>query len=139
MFTFKPKGYKGMDAKRRLTNRHPVTLKVKKRVLYRAQAMAKQYNVNIETVLEEWLTQYADELPVEMLSDKEVLALCHYELHILQQQELTNLLHTNRENDLTHEEQIRLDELLQFHRRGLIRKARAIQVALMRGLISSYQ
>lgn len=128
-----------MNAKRRVPNRQPITLELRDKVLYRAQSVAQQYNVNIETVLEQWLNRYADELPLEALSDNEVLALCNYELNIVQQQELSHLLHYHRERDLNHREQVRLDELLQLHRRRLVRKARAIQVALARGLIPPYQ
>ena len=46
------------------------------------------------------------------------------------------LLARNREGSLTSDERRRLDELMQVYRRGLIRKAQTIHVAVQRGLRS---
>jgi hypothetical protein len=51
-----------------------------------------------------------------------------------QQEELSALLEGNREGTLQAAEWARLGELMQVYRRGLIRKAQAIQVAVARGL-----
>ena len=116
-----------------------ITLELPNKVIFRAQQVAEQSNQTLEEVLSNWLHRYADDIPVETLSDDEVSALCDYEMNILMQQELSLLLHHHRERTLETSEQTRLDELLQIHRRGLIRKARAIQVAMTRGLLPEYR
>lgn len=126
------------DTNQQAMKRQRVTLELRDEVIDRAQEVAQQFRMTLETVLEEWLNRYADDLPMEALPDDEVLVLCNYELNILQQQELTLLLHHHRERALNSDEQVRLDELLQLHRRGLVRKARAIQVAMARGLLPPY-
>jgi len=115
-----------------------ITLELPNKVIFRAQQVAEQSNQTLEAVLSNWLNHYADDIPIETLPDTEISALCDYEMNILMQQELTLLLHHHRERTLEMNEQVRLDELLQIHRRGLIRKARAIQVAMTRGLLPQY-
>jgi hypothetical protein len=51
-----------------------------------------------------------------------------------QQAALSNLLDRNREGELDNEEVNQLDELMQVYRRGLVRKAQALKVAVERGL-----
>jgi hypothetical protein len=111
-----------------------ITLELPPEVLARAGEIAGRTHRVLEDVLADWLTHYADDLPVESLSDEQVLDLCRFQINIVQQQELSNLLHHHRERQLTASETARLDELVQVHRRGLVRQARAIQVATARGL-----
>jgi hypothetical protein len=51
-----------------------------------------------------------------------------------QQEALSDLLDRNREGQLDNEETNQLDELMQVYRSGLVRKARALKVAVERGL-----
>jgi hypothetical protein len=112
-----------------------VTLELNHDVFARARDVAKRTQRNVEDVLADWLSHYASDLPVETLSDDQVLELCRFRLNVVQQQELSTLLYNHRVRELSTEERTRLDELLQIHRHGLVRKARAIQVAQLRGLI----
>ncbi len=55
-----------------------------------------------------------------------------------QQQELfSDLLARNTEGQLNQQEVTQLNEIMQVYRRGLVRKGRAIKVAVERGLIPS--
>lgn len=112
-----------------------VTLELRPEVLTKAWETAHRTHRRVEDVLAEWLDRYAEELPVETLSDEDVLALCRFEMNIVQRQALAALLANHRERALTAEESTRLDELLQLHRRGMVRKARALEVAKSRGLL----
>jgi len=76
----------------------------------------------------------ATERPVQTLSDGEVVALCDLQLGEAEQEELSDLLAENREGTLQAEGQARLDELIQMYRRGMVRKAQALKVAVQRGL-----
>jgi hypothetical protein len=111
-----------------------VTLELRDAVIARALKIAAESDRALEDVLTEWLDRYAHNLPVESLSDQEVLALCDFELNPMHQQELRSLLFRHREYTLTDAESARLDELLQIYRNGIVRKARAIEVAIARGL-----
>jgi SRSO17 transposase len=51
-----------------------------------------------------------------------------------QQRELSDLLARQREGQLADTERPRLDALLDAYRRGMVRKARALKVAVERGL-----
>jgi len=88
----------------------------------------------MEDVLLEWMDRAAANPPIESLPDEQVLSLCKLQLNPAQQSELSDLLARNRETSLTTADQIRLDELLNEYRRGMVRKAQAIKVAVERGL-----
>ena len=111
-----------------------VTLEIPEHVERDARQIAERTQRRIEDVLAEWLGRFADELPVDMLPDERVLELCDLQMTPEQQRELSDLLERNRENQLTDQEAIHLDELMQVYRRGLVRKAEALKVAVQRGL-----
>ncbi len=111
-----------------------ITLQLRDEIIARALAVADHSERDLEEVLSEWLDRYVDDLPMESLPDDEVLAWCHFELSPMSEYELRTLLYRHRHYDLTNEEHIRLDELLQTYRRGVVRQARALQVAIARGL-----
>jgi hypothetical protein len=52
-----------------------------------------------------------------------------------QQATLSDLLDQSRENRLNETARARLEQLMQVYRRGLVRKAQAIKVAVDRGLM----
>jgi hypothetical protein len=63
-----------------------------------------------------------------------LLAVCDGEPDAGQQEELSELLERNQEGPLQGTEQARLDELMRSYRAALVRKARALKVAVSRGL-----
>ncbi len=111
-----------------------VTLKLNDELLAQAQVIAGNSRQSVEEVLADWLMHYTEHLPVESLPDERVLALCYFELNPIAQYELRSLLYYLSERDLTITERTRLDDILRHYRRGIIRKARAIEVAQARGL-----
>lgn len=111
-----------------------VTITVSERVARSATCVAAQTDRRMEDVLAEWLDQAVSEPPVEFLSDDEVLALCDLQMDPAEQAELSRLLAENREGTLGDQGRARLDELMGVYRRGLARKARALKVAVQRGL-----
>ena len=70
----------------------------------------------------------------QSLLDTEILALCDAEMEEFQQEELGRLLTKLREGQILLEERDRLDELMHVYRRGLVLKAKALRVAVQRGL-----
>ncbi len=112
-----------------------VTIRLSERVSRSASYLAVQTDRRMEEVLAEWLDQAAVELPVDFLPDAEVLTLCDLQMVPTQQTELASLLSENREGTLDDGGRVRLDELMKIYRRGLVRKARALKVAVQRGLI----
>ena len=111
-----------------------MTIPVPERAVRRAARLASLTQQRVEDVLAGWLDWTAAEIPVETLTDDELLALCNLEMDEEQQQELSRLLARNREGFLGAAEQARLDELMQVYRHGLVRKAQALKVAVQRGL-----
>ncbi|MFW5696462.1 MAG: hypothetical protein ACOCXR_01610 [Phototrophicaceae bacterium] len=111
-----------------------VTLQVDEATLRQAERIANRYGREVEAVLAEWMADYADNLPLEQLSNDEVLGWCNYRINPMYEYELRHLLHRHRECGLTSEESARLDVLLRVYRRGVVRKARALEVASARGL-----
>jgi hypothetical protein len=71
---------------------------------------------------------------MESLPDGQILALCDSMMDLDQQVELGDLLAASREGLLTADQGTRLRSLMQVYRRGLVRKAQALQLAVKRGL-----
>lgn len=118
---------------------YKVTLHLEETAYRRARAHAAQIGLQVEDVLAIWLEDYAENVPVESLSDDELIALCHYQLNPMHANELRHLLEQLRFSELSREQNKRLDDLLRLHRRGLVRKSRALHVAALRGLtVQSY-
>ena len=111
-----------------------VTLELPETLAQRAKEIAALTNRRIEDVLVEWIDRASTELPVESLPDDWVLALCDMQMEPEQQEALSKLLARNSEGQLNHEEANQLDEWMQVYRSGLVRKARALKVAVERGL-----
>lgn len=111
-----------------------ITLELPEDVAQRARAMAAASHRNFEAALTAWITQFVTDPPIESLSDAELLTICNDQLPQQSQMELSGLLDRNRESQLNHSDQIRLDQLLNDYRSGLVRKARAIREAVARGL-----
>jgi hypothetical protein len=63
-----------------------------------------------------------------------VLVLCDMQMDDARQMELSDLLADNREGALDGAKHKRLDELMLVYRRGTVRKAQALKMAVERGL-----
>ena len=111
-----------------------ITLQVSDRVVNQAAQIASRTRRRVEEVLESWLEWASTEMPVEALSDKEVLALTELQLTDEQQAVLSDLLAKNQEGALAAEGQRQLDALMRVYEHGLLRKAQALRVAVQRGL-----
>ncbi len=111
-----------------------ITIEVSEQVWRKAIILAEQTKQTPEDVLEEWLEETASETLVEELSDEEVLALTEMQLGESQQTNFSRLLEKNSENDLNHEEMHELDEMMRYYENGLLRKSKALRVAVARGL-----
>ena len=78
-----------------------------------------------------------NEIPIDTLPDEQVLALCNLQMGKQQQRVFSDLQARNSEGLLNAQEIKNLNELMQVYRHGSVRKANAMQVAVMRGLIPS--
>jgi hypothetical protein len=114
--------------------RETVTLELPEHVVRSARAVAARTHRRIEDVLVDWIDQVVAEVPVESLSDEEILALCDMQMAAKEQEEMSRLLAQSREGQLDDNDRTRLDTLMQMYRRGLVRKAQAWKVAVARGL-----
>jgi hypothetical protein len=114
-----------------------VTLELPPNLAQKAREIATLTHKPLETVLLEWLDHALTDLPVESLPDAQVLSLCELQLEPDQQTRLDSYLAQQREEQLSLEDQQQLNDLMQIYRQGLVRKAKALKVAVERGLHSS--
>jgi hypothetical protein len=111
-----------------------VTLELPEPLMRQAKEIAALTNRRLEDVLVEWIDQAATHSSIESLSNAQVLALCDSQFAEAEQSALSDLLSRNQEGQLNSDEIRQLDELMQLYRRGLVQKARALKVAVSRGL-----
>jgi hypothetical protein len=111
-----------------------VTLEIPENIERDAREIAERTHQRVEDVLADWLSRVAAELPVDSLPDERILELCDMQMPPKEQLALSDLLARNREKPLSGVDAARLEELMQLYRRGLVRKAEAIKVAVQRGL-----
>lgn len=111
-----------------------VMLELPERIARSSKEIAARTQRRLEDVLVEWIDRAITELPVEFLPDDQVLVLCDMQMGRMQQRQLADLLTRNREERLADAERAHLDKLMQTYRRGLVRKAQAINIAVARGL-----
>jgi hypothetical protein len=111
-----------------------VTLELPDRVVRSARALAARTHRRVEEVFVDWIAQAAADVPVEGLSDEEILGLCGMQMAGEDQKALNHLLACNREGQLDDTDRTRLDALMQMYRRGPVRKAQAWKVAAVCGL-----
>ena len=114
--------------------RHVVTLDLPSDLARHVEAVAVQSNRRVEDVLLEWLGRAATDVPVELLPDEQVLALRDQQMGEDQQRALGALLARQREGSLDDTERHQLNDLMDVYRRGMVRKAQALKVAVDRGL-----
>jgi hypothetical protein len=113
-----------------------IVLELPDKLARSTREIATRTQRRLEDLLVDWIDRTISDLPIESLPDSQVLALCDSQLTNTQQEQLDVLLARNREGSLTSDERRRLDDLMQVYRRGLIRKAQAVHVAVQRGLRS---
>jgi hypothetical protein len=82
-----------------------ITLELPTSVVEQARAVSERTQRRVEDVLSEWLDRFVSEMPIDSLTDEQVLALCDMQMSDAQQQELNDLLHQQREGQLTSDEQ----------------------------------
>jgi hypothetical protein len=111
-----------------------LTLQIPESIEQEAHQIARRTQRPVESIIMEWLEFARMEAPVESLSDERVLELCDQMLPVNQQAELSQLIDRNRNGDISPQEIIRLDELMDIYQRGMVRKAEAWKVAVERGL-----
>jgi hypothetical protein len=100
----------------------------------RAKAYAERKKRDVESVLVDWMRNGEPDVPVDTMSDEDVLGLVDTTMDEDQQEEMSNLLAQQREREITAEGRVRLDELLNIYRHGTVRKSEALRVAVERGL-----
>jgi hypothetical protein len=112
-----------------------ITLQLPETLAQKAKEIAAFTHRRLEDVLLEWIDYASNELPIESLPDGQVLMLCDLQMESQQQEVFSDLLASQQEGQLNDTENRQLDELMQVYRRGLVRKAKALKVAVNRGLI----
>lgn len=111
-----------------------ITLQLSPQVISNARYFAKQTHRRVEDVLVEWINRGATEIPIENLSDEQILALCNLQIDPVQQEQFSQLLAKHREGTLKTAEKETFDELMRVYWYGLVQKAQALKVAVERGL-----
>ncbi len=82
----------------------------------------------------EWIDHAATDVPFYAFPENQVLALVDLQMSEPQQAELSDLLGGQREGTLDEVERARLAGLMDMYRRGMVRKAQAVRIAVARGL-----
>ena len=113
-----------------------ITIEVSEQVWRRAKILAEQKSRKLEDVLEEWLEETVAETRIEDLSDDEVLVLTESRFDEERQRDFSRLLERSREGILDDSEKRELDRLMGIYETGLLRKSKALRVAVERGLIA---
>ena len=113
-----------------------ITIEVSEQVWRRANVLAEQTERKPENVLEEWLEETVAETQIEDLTGEEVLVLTENKFGDEQQNNFSLLLERNREGTLGDAERRDLNEMMRIYENGLLRKSKALRVAVERGLIA---
>lgn len=111
-----------------------VTIQLSDQVARVATRLATQKRQPIEAILAGLVEAAVNDLPVETLSDEEVLALAESQMPDEQETQLSELLVRQREHQLDAESRRQLHALMQISERGMVRKAQALSEAVQRGL-----
>jgi hypothetical protein len=111
-----------------------VTLELPEALAQQAKQIAALTHRRLEEILVEWIDYAISELSIESLPDNQILALCDLQMEAEQQELFSSLLAQNQEGELNEAGVNQLDTLVQVYRRGLVHKARALKVAVERGL-----
>ena len=112
-----------------------ITLELPESLVKKVKEIAALNRQGIEEMLIEWIDRTISEIPIDSLPDEQVLALCNLQMGEQQQKIFSDLQARNSEGLLDAQEIKKLNELMQFYRHSSVQKAKAIQVAVMRGLM----
>ena len=112
-----------------------ITLEIPEPLVKKVKEIAALNRQGIEEMLIEWIDRTINEIPIDTLPDEQVLALCNLQMGKQQQRVFSDLQARNSEGLLNAQEIKKLNELMQVYRHGSLRNAKAMQVAVMRGLI----
>jgi hypothetical protein len=113
----------------------PITLDLPEPLVKKVKEIAMLNHRGIEEMLIEWIDRTINEIPVESLPDDQVLALCNLQINGEQQIMFSDLQSRQNEEQLNPQEISKLNELMQVYRRGTLQKAKAINIAVKRGLM----
>ena len=100
-----------------------------------SQGLALWSKEKIDRLLSGLLDKVPNEINIEKLSDAKVLALANLQLAESDQETIHELLEKNSEGELTKLERKYLDELMEVYNDALLTKAKAMRIAVERGLI----
>jgi hypothetical protein len=112
-----------------------ITLDLPEPLVKKVKEIAMLNHKGIEEMLIEWIDRTINEIPVESLPDDQVLALCNLQINGEQQIMFSDLQSRQNEGQLNPQEISKLNELMQVYRRGTVQKAKAINIAVKRGLM----
>ncbi len=120
-----------------------VAITIPEHVYRQAERLAQLTHRPVDELLAEAITlslapldvSSESSLPVEGLSDQEVLDLTNLELPAAQDRRLSRLLDRQQAGKLTDKQRAELISLMQVYQEGLLRKAQALGEAVQRGLI----
>ncbi len=111
-----------------------ITIQISEQAARVAARLATQKRQPVETIISGLVEVAVNDLPVEKLSDEEVLALAESRLPDEQEEQLSALLARQRERQLDAEGRRELHDLMRICERGMRRKAQALSEAVQRGL-----
>lgn len=111
-----------------------VTLRLADDLARSARHIAQIKQQRLEDVLTEWIERGIQESDLDLLPDGDILSLADSHLPADEQAELSDLLDKQRESRLSEGDRLRLDHLMAAYRQGLVRKAKALRIAVQRGL-----
>jgi hypothetical protein len=101
--------------------------------LYRG--LAVWGNKKKDRFISELFKTVSGEIELEKLTNANILALANLQLAESQQETLHQLLEKNRDGELTNLERKYLDDLMEVYNDALLTKAKAMRVAVERGLM----
>jgi hypothetical protein len=112
-----------------------ITLTVSDNVWLYAKTVASRNKRRTEEVLSDWLEKATSDSEIEKFSDVKILALANLQMPESQQETLHELLEKNGAGELTPLEKKYLDELMEVYNDALLTKAKAMRIAVERGLM----
>lgn len=111
-----------------------ITVELPEPLIGQLEAIASQHQQSLQDVLVTLINQATDNLPLEYLSDDEILRLCDRQMPADEQNQLSDLLAQQREETLSNNGKEQLEDLMQVYRTGLVQKAKAYKIAVDRKL-----
>ena len=113
-----------------------ITLELPESLIQRVKVIAIEQEKSVEDLLISLIDEATYNIPLELLPDEQILALCDQQMQANDQAQLSCLLAQQREGDLNSDDQQKLASLMKIYRQGLIQKAKATKIAVERKLRS---